>query len=102
MSSVLSIALMGAMVLYHFKLYLVGPLYEMEIPADILDTLKEEAVNLGSTRPPENPPSEFIAEVELLIKTSFVKSFNRVAFISSAATWVSAILCFVFLKNRKN
>ncbi|MDX2429387.1 MAG: hypothetical protein QNK35_00545, partial [Bacteroides sp.] len=60
------------------------------------------AINLGSTLPPANTPIERLEEVELVIKTSFIKSFNRVSLISAIAAWLSAILCFAFLKSRKN
>lgn len=102
MSGVLSIALLGAMVLYYFKQHLLGPLQDLEMPVEFIETLKLEAINLGSTKPPANTPTEMIEKVELLIKTSFVKSFNRVAFISAIAAWVSAVLCFAFLKVEKN
>jgi EmrB/QacA subfamily drug resistance transporter len=101
MSGVLSIALLGTMVLFYFKQHLLGQLYDLEMPVEFIETLNKEAVNLGSTLPPANTPPEMIEKVEMIIKTSFVKSFNRVTLISAVAAWTSAVLCFVFLKSRK-
>jgi hypothetical protein len=81
---------------------LIAPLENLDMPIEFIKTLRREAINLGSTKVPANTPTEMIKEVELLIKTSFIKSFNRVAFISAIAAWISAILCFAFLKGGKN
>lgn len=102
MSGVLSIALMGAMVLTLFRQNLLGQLHELNMPLDFIESMNKAAINLGSTLPPANTPIERLEEVELVIKTSFIKSFNRVSLISAMAAWLSAILCFTFLKSRKS
>ncbi len=102
MSSVLSIALLGAMVLYFFRQYLFQQMHDLEMPVELIETLNNAAINLGSTKPPVNTPPEMIEQVDLLIKTSFVKSFNRITLISAVAAWLSAVLCFLFIKNKKS
>ncbi len=101
MSSVLSVALLGAMVLYYFKQNIIAQSYDLGLPNEIIEALNAEAINLGGTKPPINTPADMLGKVELLIKNSFIRSFNNVAFISASSTWLSAILCFFFLKNKK-
>ena len=102
MSGVLSIALLGAMVLYFFKQYLFGQLHDLNMPMDVIEALNKEAINLASTAAPANTPADMLEKIEFLVKTSFIRSFNRVALISAMATWLSALLCFAFIKNRKS
>jgi len=101
MSGVLSIALLGAMVLTLFKQHLLGQLHDLNMPIEVIEALDKAAINLASTVAPANTPVDMLEKVEFLVKTSFIRSFNRVALISAIASWLSAILCFAFLKNRK-
>jgi len=101
MSGVLSIALLGAMVLTLFKQHLLGQLHDLNMPIEVIEALDKAAINLASTVAPANTPVDMIEKVEFLVKTSFIRSFNRVALISAMASWLSAILCFAFLKSRQ-
>jgi len=102
MSGVLSIALLGAMVLTLFKQHLLGQLHDLNMPIEVIEALDKAAINLASTVAPANTPVDMLEKVEFLVKTSFIRSFNRVALISAIASWLSAILCFAFLKSRKS
>lgn len=99
MSGVLSVALMGAMVMYFFKIHLVTQAQELNVSLEIIQALKNDAINLGATIPPKNTPVNLIDELNWIIKNSFIRSFNRVAYISALAAWLTALLCFVFLKK---
>ena len=102
MSGVLSIALMGAMILYLFKVNLIENVSDLNLPAEIIEKLQKQAINLGSTKAPDETPVEMLEKVYFAIKYSFVKSFNLVAFISAAAAWLSSLLCFIYLKPKQN
>jgi len=102
MAGVLFIALLGAMVLYYFKQNLYVGLQNMQLPDNIVEILKSRSTNLGGTTIPINTPTLLIKDVESLIKTSFISSFNRVVIISAVFCWLSAVLSFVFLTDKKN
>ena len=101
MSGVLSVALMGAMVMYYFKIHLITQAQEINVSSEIIEGLKNDAINLGATRPPENTPANLINGLNLIIKNSFIRSFNSVAYISALAAWITAIMCFILLKKHK-
>ena len=100
-AGVLSIALLGALVLYYFRRNLIEQLNVLKIPEELIKTLNKTALNLGSTKIPENTSPEMAGKIGFVIKTSFIKSFNIVACISAVAAWVSAIMCFALIKKRK-
>lgn len=101
MSGVLSIALMGAMALFYFKTNLMSEASGLNLPAAVLDALEADAINLGGTIPPDTTPNGFINPIKNFVKESFVVAFNRIAFISAGAAWLSSLLSLILLQ-RKN
>ena len=101
MSGVLSIALMGAMALAYFKTDLIGQALDLNLSHEIIAALEADAINLGSTKPPADVPANIADQIQLSIKSAFIKSFNAVAYISAIAAWLTALLSFLFLKTPK-
>ena len=99
MASLLSIAVLGALILISFKNNLETRVDKLNIQQTAKQELISHAKDLADTQPPKDLTAENTNQVVSSIKTSFINSYRLIMHICVVLTWLGAFIAFFTVKR---
>ena len=99
-AGVLAIAVMGALVLFRFRVALESNLEALAISAAERSNLLSGASELGALAIPDTVTPESAPLVQKAIRLAFVQSFRLIAWIGALLAWTSALVALITIRVR--
>lgn len=90
-AGVLSIAIAGSIALFVFANSLQAMTANLNLPAQVKQSVQAQANNLGGATVPPGVPQTSVSAVQNAIRTSFVHTFQVVMLICAGMAWVAAL-----------
>jgi hypothetical protein len=101
-SNVLANAVVGALAVLFFAIFLTGEVNQLPLKENVKTQVIQQAANLGDAEVPTNVPSENNKEVERLYREGFIKTYSLVMRISAILAFVGALMTFLFIQDDKD
>ena len=99
-ASVFANAIVGALAIVFFTQALGQATEELSLAAAEQQAVMAQAINLGDAQVPKAIPGNQRLAVEQAFRESFVTTFQRVMWISTALAMLSAVVAFFLIENR--
>lgn len=99
-AGLLAIAVLGAIILITFRNTLEANVNDLEVSESKKTELINNAGNLAETQPPQQITTEQTSQVEQVIKTSFIQSFDFIIYIAVALAWLGSIIAMFTVKKK--
>jgi len=101
-AGLLTIALMGAMVLFTFKTDVIEGLEVLNIEEEFKKEIVLESSKLSAAQAPETLTNENIVVINRLFKVAFVNSFNKAVYLASFLMLLGGVVAFFSIDNRQH
>ena len=100
LGQMLAIAVLGAVMTNRFRLGLANRLADLNLPEAVQAELLAQARNLGETVPPAGLSAEVTAQIEQIIRLSFVDGFRTNMLIAAILVLCSLSILFATIPKR--
>ncbi len=100
-SNVFSNAVVGALAVLFFTVFLTGKVNHFPLKENVKKQVIQQAANLGDAEVPTIVSGENNQEVERLYKEGFIKTYSLVMRISAILAFVGALVTFLFIRDNK-
>lgn len=98
-AGLLAVAVLGSIILISFQNRLETNIQQVDLTKSQKTKLAINADRLAETQPPSDLPESKTKEVNTIIKTTFIHSFNLVIYISVVLAWLGSLTAFFTVKK---
>ncbi len=98
-AGLLAVAVLGAVMLITFRSELTDRVNQSSLPTNKKPVMIAGADKLAETQPPNGLSEKNQKEAQLIIKRSFIHTFDRIGYISAALAWLGAVIAMLTVKK---